>query len=35
MKKLRNLQACGVKTCLMLESLATWSKKSLDIVYEA
>ena len=30
MKKLRNLQAGGVKTWLMQEALVTWSKKSLN-----
>ena len=34
-EELMNLQEGGVKTCLMLESLVTWSKKSLNIVYEA
>ena len=34
MKKLSNLQAGGVKTWLMQEALATWSKKTLNIVYE-
>ena len=35
MKKLRNLQAGGVKTWLMQVALATWKKKTLNIVYEA
>ena len=34
-EELMNLQEGGGKTCLMLESLVTWSKKSLNIVYEA
>ena len=34
MNKLRNLQADSVKTWLMYEALATWSKKILNIVYE-
>ena len=34
MKKLRNLQAGGVKTWLMQEALATLSKKPLNIVRE-
>ena len=34
MKKLSNLEAGGVKTWLMQEALATWSKKHLNIVYE-
>ena len=35
MKKLRNLQAGGVKTLLMQEALVTWSKKYSNVVYEA
>ena len=35
MKKLRNIQAGGVKTWLVQEAKATWSKKPLNIVYEA
>ena len=34
MKKFSNLQAGGVKTWLIQESLATWNKKPLNIVYE-
>ena len=35
MKKLRNLQIGEVRTWLMLDALATWSKKPSNIVYEA
>ena len=35
MKKLKSLQRGGIKTCLIQEALATWSKKPLNIVYEA
>ena len=35
MKKLRNLQAGGVKTWLIYEALAISRKKPLNIVYEA
>ena len=35
MKKLRNLQAGGVETWLISETLAKWRKKPLNIVYEA
>ena len=35
MKKLRNLQASGVKTWFIPETPATWNKKSSNIVSEA